>query len=134
MPWRRLVSDRGSAGLPAGLDTPLGTGSGLSAGEAQVLACARLLVRDPDVVILDEPSSRLDPATVRQVHRALARLLEGRTGIVVAHRLETFSLVDELLILDDGVVVEHGPRAELAADPASRYAAMLRRAAEEVVA
>jgi ATP-binding cassette, subfamily B, bacterial len=121
-------------GLPAGLDTPIDGGTGLSAGEMQVLACARLLVRDPDVVILDEPSSRLDPATVRLVHRALGQLLEGRTGIVVAHRLETFALVDDLLVLDDGTVVEHGARAELAADPDSRYAALLRRAAEEVVA
>jgi ABC-type multidrug transport system fused ATPase/permease subunit len=120
--------------LPAGLDTVLGAGgSGLSAGQAQVLACARLLLRDPDVVILDEPSSKLDPATERLVHRALGRLLADRTGIVVAHRLSTFALADDILILERGAVVEHGPRLTLAADPDSRYAALLRLAAGEVI-
>src|SRR5690606_3667791 len=77
-------------GLPRGLDTPLGPGGvGLSAGQAQVLACARIFLRDPDVVILDEPSARLDPATERLMQAALGRLLAGRTGIVVAHRLAT---------------------------------------------
>ena len=129
-----LGLSRWLAALPSGLDTFLGPGgTGLSAGEMQVLACARLLLRDPDVVILDEPSSRLDLATERLVHGAIARLLAGRTGIVVAHRLSTFELADDLLILDQGEVVEHGARAALAADPASRYAAMLHRAAEEVV-
>lgn len=123
------------AALPAGLDTNLGAaGSGLSAGQAQVLACARLLLRDPDVVILDEPSSKLDPATERLVHQALGRLLAGRTGIIVAHRLSTFAFADDMLIMDDGNVVEHGPRLGLAADPDSRYAALLRLAAEEVTA
>ncbi len=122
-------------GLPAGLDTALGAGgSGLSAGQIQILACARLLLRDPDVVILDEPSSKLDPVTERLVHRAFGRLLAGRTGIVVAHRLSTFALADDILILEQGEVLEHGPRSALAADPTSRYAAMLRLAAEEVVA
>src|SRR6185312_7768428 len=64
--------------LPDGLDTRLGSGGvGLSAGQAQVLACARIFLRDPDLVILDEASSRLDPATERLVHTALGRLLEG---------------------------------------------------------
>jgi ABC-type multidrug transport system fused ATPase/permease subunit len=121
--------------LPAGLDTMLGaSGSGLSAGQTQVLACARLLLRDPDVVILDEPSSKLDPATERLVHRAFARLLAGRTGIIVAHRLSTFALVDDILVLEDGTVLEHGPRLTLAADPDSHYAVMLRLAAGEVLA
>jgi ABC-type multidrug transport system fused ATPase/permease subunit len=122
-------------GLPAGLDTVLGAGgSGLSAGQTQVLACARLLLRDPDVVVLDEPSSKLDPATERLVHRAFRRLLAGRTGIIVAHRLSTFALADDILILEQGEVLEYGPCRTLAADPASRYAAMLRLAAGEVVA
>jgi ABC-type multidrug transport system fused ATPase/permease subunit len=119
--------------LPDGLGTMLGAGGqGLSAGQTQVLACARLLLREPDVVLLDEPSSKLDPATERLVHRAFGRLLEGRTGIIVAHRLSTFTLVDDILILADGKVMEHGPRLELAADPGSHYAAMLRVAAGEV--
>ena len=121
--------------LPAGLDTVVGAGgSGLSAGQTQILACARLLLREPDVVILDEPSSKLDPATERLVHRAFARLLAGRTGIIVAHRLSTFALADDILVLEDGRVREHGPRLALAAEPDSRYAAMLRLAAGEVLA
>ncbi len=119
--------------LPRGLDTPLGHGgAGLSAGEAQVLACARIFLRDPDVVILDEASSRLDPATERLVHTALGRLLDGRTGIIVAHRLATMAYADDILVLEDGRVREHGPRLALAADPTSRFAGLLRVAAEEV--
>jgi ABC-type multidrug transport system fused ATPase/permease subunit len=121
--------------LPRGLDTPLGHGGvGLSAGETQVLACARIFLRDPDVVILDEASSRLDPATERLVHAALVRLLAGRTGIIVAHRLATIAYADDILVLEDGRVREHGPRLALAADPASRFAGLLRFAAEEVPA
>jgi len=119
--------------LPRGLDTPVGTGgTGLSAGQAQVLACARILLQDPDIVILDEASSRLDPATERLVHRALGRLLEGRTGIIVAHRLETMAYADDILVLEGGRVVEHGPRLALAADPGSHYAALLQVGAGEV--
>jgi len=119
--------------LPRGLDTLLGSGgAGLSAGQAQVLACARIFLRDPDVVILDEASSRLDPATERLVHTALGRLLDGRTGIIVAHRLATMAYADDILVLEDGQVREHGPRLALAADPASRFATLLRVAAEEV--
>jgi len=119
--------------LPDGLDTPLGSGDvGLSAGQAQVLACARIFLRDPAVVILDEASSRLDPATEQLVHTALGRLLAGRTGIVVAHRLSTIALADDILVLEGGRVREHGPRLALAADPGSRFAALLRFAKEEV--
>ncbi len=119
--------------LPRGLDTPLGPGgAGLSAGQAQVLACARIFLGDPDVVILDEASSRLDPATERLVHTALGRLLDGRTGIIVAHRLATVAYADDILVLEDGQVREHGPRLALAADPTSRFAALLRAATEEV--
>lgn len=126
-PWLR--------NLPEGLDTMLGAGGqGVSAGQAQVLACARLLLREPDVVILDEPSSKLDPATEVLVHRAVGRLLMGRTGIIVAHRLSTFSLVDDILIMDSGEIAEHGPRLALAADQGSRYAALLRVGAGEVLA
>lgn len=126
-PWLRAQ--------PGGLDTVVGAGgTGLSAGQAQVLTCARVLLRDPDIVILDEASSRLDPATERLVHRALGRLLEGRTGVIVAHRLATLALADDIAVLEDGRVVEHGPRLDLAADPDSRFAALLRTAAEEVTA
>jgi ATP-binding cassette subfamily B protein len=121
------------AELPRGLDTLLGAGGvGLSAGQAQVLACARIFLRDPDVVILDEASSRLDPATERLVHMALGPLLAGRTGIIVAHRLTTVAYADDILVLDDGQVREYGPRRALAADPTSHFAGLLRVAAEEV--
>ncbi|MDQ3044039.1 MAG: ABC transporter ATP-binding protein/permease [Actinomycetota bacterium] len=117
--------------LPRGLDTPLGPGgTGLSAGQAQVLAFARIFLRDPDLVILDEASSRLDPATERLVHTALGRLLEGRTGVIVAHRLATVAYADDILVLEDGRVLEHGPRLTLAADPASRFSGLLRIATE----
>jgi ABC-type multidrug transport system fused ATPase/permease subunit len=121
--------------LPDGLDTPLGAGGvGLSAGQAQVLACARIFLRDPDIVILDEASSRLDPATERMVQTALARLLDGRTGIIVAHRLATLDLADDILVMENGQVREQGPRLTLAADPASHFAGLLRTAGEEVLA
>jgi ABC-type multidrug transport system fused ATPase/permease subunit len=120
-------------GLPDGLDTRLGAGGvGLSAGQMQVLSCARILLRDPDIVILDEASSRLDPASERMLHRAFAVLLDGRTALIVAHRLATLALADDILVLADGRVVEHGPRERLAADPASRYADLLRLDAEEL--
>ncbi|HEX3723971.1 MAG TPA: ABC transporter ATP-binding protein [Nitrolancea sp.] len=119
--------------LPRGLDTRLGPdGSGLSAGQAQLVACARIFLRDPDVVILDEASSRLDPATERLVHTALGRLLDSRTGIIVAHRLSTMAYADDILVLEDGQMREYGPRLALAADPTSRFAGLLRVAAEEV--
>jgi ATP-binding cassette, subfamily B, bacterial len=119
--------------LPRGLDTLLGPGgAGLSAGQAQVLACARILLHNPDLVILDEPSSRLDPATDRLVQTALGRLLEGRTGIIVAHRLATIAYADDILVLEDGQVREHGPRLALAADPTSRFAELLRVGTSEV--
>ncbi len=113
--------------LPRGLDTPLlSGGAGISAGQAQVLACARILLRNPDLVILDEASSRLDPATDRLVHTALGRLLTGRTGIIVAHRLATLAYADDILVLEDGQVREYGARLALAADPTSRFAELLR--------
>ena len=119
--------------LPRGLDTQLGHGgAGISAGQAQVLACARILLRNPDLVILDEPSSRLDPATDRLVHTALGRLLEGRTGIIVAHRLTTLAYADDILVLEDGQVREYGARLALAADLSSRFAGLLRVETEEV--
>ena len=124
-----------AAALPAGLDTRIGAGGlGLSAGEAQLLAFARVFLRDPGLVILDEASSRLDPATERLLERAISRLLQGRTAIVIAHRLGTVQRADEIMILDRGGVAEHGTRAALAADPGSRFAGLLRTGMEEVLA
>ncbi|HSH79624.1 MAG TPA: ABC transporter ATP-binding protein [Herpetosiphonaceae bacterium] len=125
-------------GLPAGLDTPLGAGGyGLSAGEAQLLAFARVLLKNPGLVVLDEASSRLDPASERLLERAVGRLLrpEGtrRTGIIIAHRLETVFRADVIMILEDGQVVEYGPRERLAGDPSSRFFALLRTGLEETL-
>jgi len=117
--------------LPQGLDTPLSSGgTGLSAGEGQLLAFARVFLRDPGLVILDEASSRLDPATERRIERAVDVLLQGRTGIVVAHRLATVRRADRVLVLEGGRVAELGSRAELEADTESRYAGLLRTGLE----
>jgi ABC-type multidrug transport system fused ATPase/permease subunit len=113
--------------LPSGLDTLLGPGGrGLSAGEAQLLGLARALLHDPGLVILDEPSSRLDPATQQLVSTAIGRLLAGRTGLIVAHHLETLDRIDAVLVLDDGRVAEFGPRDRLAADVTSHFSRLLR--------
>ncbi len=109
-----------------GLDTELGAGGqGLSAGEQQLLAFARVFLQDPGVVILDEPSSRLDPVTEMLLATATERLYAGRTVVIIAHRLETVRLADEIMVVDAGRIVEHGPRQILAADPSTRYAALL---------
>ncbi|MBF4162304.1 ATP-binding cassette domain-containing protein [Nocardioides acrostichi] len=106
------------SGLSHGLDTRLGPGgTTLSAGEEQLVAFARLLVRDVSVVILDEATARMDPVTEARVVRASDRLLTGRTGIVVAHRLSTTARAAQVAVLDAGRVVQNGPRAELAHVP-----------------
>jgi ATP-binding cassette subfamily B protein len=121
--------------LPNGLDTPLGAeGRGLSAGEAQLVALARVFLKNPGLVILDEASSRLDPATERLLEGALTRLLAGRTGVVIAHRLATVERVDKVLILDQGQVAESGQRADLTRAPGSHFARLLRAGAGEVLA
>jgi ATP-binding cassette subfamily B protein len=121
--------------LPQGLDTPLGGGGhGLSAGEGQLLAFTRVFLKDPGLLILDEASSRLDPATERLLERAIDRLLEGRTAIIIAHRLGTVERADTIAILDSGRVVESGPREALAANSGSRFARLLRAGIEEVLA
>jgi ABC-type multidrug transport system fused ATPase/permease subunit len=114
---------------PEGLDTIIDSGGrNLSAGEAQLVAFARVFLKDPGLVVLDEPSSRLDPASERLLEVAVERLLKGRTAIIIAHRLETVERVDRILVMGGGEVVESGSRAALAAEPDSRYA-RLRRAA-----
>ncbi|MDI6908504.1 ABC transporter ATP-binding protein [Nocardioides sp.] len=107
-----------SAGLPDGLDTLLGPGgTSLSAGEEQLVAFARLLVRDVRVVVLDEATARMDPLTERRVVAAADRLLADRTGILVAHRLSTIERAPLVAVLDRGRVVQQGVRAELAVVP-----------------
>lgn len=120
--------------LPDGLDTELGPGGGgLSAGEAQLLAFTRVFLEDPGLVILDEASSRLDPATEQLIERAVDRLLQNRTVIIIAHRLATVQRADEIMILDNGQIMEHGPRALLAADSHSHFSYLLRAGLEEVL-
>ena len=120
--------------LYEGLDTAVAAGGGqLSAGEAQLLAFARVFLVDPDCVLLDEASSRLDPATEALIQRAVDRLLADRTGIVIAHRLATVQRLDEIMIIDGGRVQEYGQRESLASDPDSRFAGLLKTGLEEVL-
>jgi ATP-binding cassette subfamily B protein len=120
--------------LPKGLDTLLESGGkGLSAGEAQLLAFTRVFLRQPGLVILDEASSRIDPATSLRIERAVERLLAGRSAIIIAHRLETVERVDEIMILDDGCIAEHGLRQKLADDPNSLFYRLLQTGIEEVL-
>ncbi|WP_091238010.1 ATP-binding cassette domain-containing protein [Klenkia soli] len=103
------------ASLPEGLETQLGPrGVTLSAGQEQLVAFARLLVRDVQVVVLDEATARMDPVTEQLVTRAARRLLHGRTGVVVAHRLGTTRWCDSVAVLSGGRIVQQGPRTELA--------------------
>jgi ATP-binding cassette subfamily B protein len=85
-------------------------------------------------VILDEASSRLDPATERRIERAMDKLLENRTGIIVAHRLATVLRADQILILDEGHILEQGAYAALANNPDSHLSSLLRTGLEEVLA
>jgi len=118
-------------GLPHGLNTELATGgAGLSAGEAQLLALTRVFLRDPGLIILDEASSRLDPATEQLLSEAIARLLHNRSAIIIAHRLQTVERADTIMILEHGRIAEYGARAPLANDPDSRFAHLLRTGLE----
>ena len=88
------------------------------------MSLARALFRKPDVVILDEATSRVDPVTQARIGEAIRRMLQGRTGIVIAHRLETLDVCDDIAVLADGRLVEFGDRLVLSAEPSSRYAAL----------
>ncbi|MQW75948.1 ATP-binding cassette domain-containing protein [Nocardioides sp. dk4132] len=123
------------AGLPDGLDTRLGPGgTTLSAGEEQLVAFARLLVREVSVVILDEATARMDPLTEARVVRAADRLLTGRTGLLVAHRLSSTERADQVAVLGGGRVLQHGPRARLAAEPGPFRSLLEAGGAEQVPA
>lgn len=102
--------------LPNGYETLVSfRGSRLSAGEKQLVSIARAFLADPPVLILDEATSSLDPATEEQVEEALRRLLAGRTSVVIAHRLSTAEHADRVLVVDKGTIVEDGHHAELLA-------------------
>lgn len=131
---KELGLDRWLAGLPDGLDTVLEAGGGgLSAGEAQLINFARVFLTDPGLVILDEASSRLDPGTEQWIEKALDRLLENRTCIIIAHRLNTVMRADRILILESGEIVEFGDREALAKDEGSRFRRMLNVGLQEAL-
>ncbi|MQA28132.1 MAG: ATP-binding cassette domain-containing protein, partial [Micromonosporaceae bacterium] len=101
-------------GLPAGMDTPVGErGEALSVGERQLVALARAYLADPDLLVLDEATSAVDPATEVRLQRALDAVTRGRTTVAIAHRLSTAESADEVIVFDDGRVVQRGPHAEL---------------------
>jgi ABC-type multidrug transport system fused ATPase/permease subunit len=110
-------------GLPAGLDTPVGErGEALSVGERQLVALARAYVADPDLLVLDEATSAVDPATEVRLQRTLDAVTRGRTTVVIAHRLSTAQGADDVVVFDRGRVVQRGPHAALVAQAGSVYA------------
>jgi len=120
--------------LPNALDTIIdASGGGLSAGEAQLLAFVRAFLKDPSLVILDEASSRLDPATEKLIQSAILKLLEGRSGIIISHRLWSVKCADEIMILDQGKVLEYGNRKDLEEDKNSRFYNLIKAGIEEVL-
>jgi ATP-binding cassette, subfamily B, bacterial len=125
---RRALAEVGLAdwlaSLSDGLQSQLAVNS-LSAGESQLLAFARVMLQDPGLIVLDEPSSRLDPATEAKLTAAMQRLLSGRTAIVIAHRLDTVARADDILVLGAGQVLEFGSRASLSRDKGSEYSRLL---------
>ncbi|SFD83971.1 ABC transporter ATP-binding protein [Blastococcus tunisiensis] len=109
-----LGLDAWVAGLPDGVATAVGQrGESLSSGERQLVAIARAYVADPDLLVLDEATSAVDPATEQRLTRALDRLTDGRTTLTIAHRLSTAERADEVLVVDAGHVVQRGTHAEL---------------------
>jgi ATP-binding cassette subfamily B protein len=115
------------ASLPEGYDTVVGErGFRFSGGEKQRIAIARTILRNPPVLVLDEATSALDVQTERAVEEALEGLAEGRTVIVIAHRLSTVRDADQIVVLADGEIVERGTHDELLVE-GGRYAAMVAR-------
>jgi ATP-binding cassette subfamily B protein len=109
-------------GLPRGVDTAVGQrGESMSAGERQLVALTRAYLADPDLLVLDEATSSVDPATEVRIQRALDSLTRGRTAIAIAHRLSTAQAADEVLVMDAGRLVERGPSWVLA-NAGGRYA------------
>jgi ATP-binding cassette subfamily B protein len=105
------------AGLPRGLLTPVGQrGESLSAGERQLVALLRAHLADPDLLVLDEATSAVDPNLEMRIGQALERLMSGRTSVTIAHRLSTAENADEVIVVDRGRVVQRGPHADLVAE------------------
>ena len=111
------------ARLPAGLETRVGQrGDSLSAGERQLVALLRAHLADPDLLVLDEATSAVDPELEMRINRALERLMSGRTSVTIAHRLSTAEAADEVVVVDAGRVVQRGAHAELVEQPGTPYA------------
>ncbi|GAA4148585.1 ABC transporter ATP-binding protein [Phytohabitans flavus] len=110
-------------GLPMGLATPVGErGEALSVGERQLVALARAYVADPDLLVLDEATSAVDPATEVRLQRTLDAVTRGRTTVAIAHRLSTAQAADEVIVVDKGRIVQRGPHAKLVKETNSIYA------------
>ncbi|GAA2467118.1 multidrug ABC transporter ATP-binding protein [Winogradskya humida] len=113
------------AGLPQRLDTPVGErGEALSVGERQLVALVRAYVADPDLLVLDEATSAVDPATEVRLQHALDAVTRGRTTVAIAHRLSTAESADEVIVVDAGRVVQRGPHSLLVAQEGSIYASL----------
>ena len=111
------------AGLPGGVATAVGErGEALSVGERQLVALVRAYVADPDLLVLDEATSAVDPATEVRIQRALDLVTRGRTTVAIAHRLSTAQAADEVIVVDAGRVVQRGPHADLVRQEDSIYA------------
>jgi ABC-type multidrug transport system fused ATPase/permease subunit len=128
---RMLGLERWLQRQPEGLDTLLTSTNMLSAGEAQLIALARVYLKQPQVIILDEASARIDPETERMVERALDTVLAGKTTIIIAHRLQTVRRCDYIAILSQGTLAEFGKESDLRDTATSRYATLLRHGSTE---
>lgn len=132
---RELGLSRWFAGLKDGLDTILESGgAGLSTGEAQLLAFTRIFLKDPGIVVLDEASSHLDPATEHLIENAIDSLTQNRTALIIAHRLKTVQRADKIMILENGRIIEFGDRHTLTLDPHSHFNHLLHTGMAEVLA
>jgi ABC-type multidrug transport system fused ATPase/permease subunit len=110
------------AGLPDGVRTPVGErGEAMSVGERQLIALARAYLADPDLLVLDEATSAVDPATEVRLQQALEKVTRGRTTVAIAHRLSTAQAADEVIVVDRGRVVQRGPHDVLVTEPDSVY-------------
>ena len=113
------------AGLPEGLDTGVGQrGESMSTGERQLIALLRAHLADPDLLVLDEATSAVDPQLEMRIGRALERLMSGRTSVTIAHRLSTAENADEVVVVDKGRIVQRGHHAALAVERGSVYAGL----------